>query len=244
MRLMIIGASAGLGRALAEEMARRGHHLLLVATDARDLAALSAHLSLRYTIRAEYLECRLAPGSPGVASITAAAASFGSIEGLLFPIGFSIEDDQSTLDECSIRQLVEANFLCVACLVAHCWPVFLKQGYGSIVGFGSVAAIRGRKRNVIYSAAKRALSSYFESLRHAAANTGIRVQFYQVGYLDTSQNFGRKLILPRCPPERVASRVAENLLRDTGVVFLPRFWMVVDVVVRCLPWSIFRRLDF
>ena len=45
--------------------------------------------------------------------------------------------------------------------------------------------VPGRSRNVAYSAAKRALASFFESLRHAFADSGVVVQFYVLGYMDT-----------------------------------------------------------
>ena len=51
--------------------------------------------------------------------------------------------------------------------------------------------------NVAYSAAKRALASFFESLRHACADTGVAVQFYVLGYMDTE--LGRRTSGARSP---------------------------------------------
>ena len=50
MSALVVGASSGLGRALAQELARRGHELLLVASDVRDLQALAADLALRHAV--------------------------------------------------------------------------------------------------------------------------------------------------------------------------------------------------
>ncbi len=66
-----------------------------------------------------------------------------------------------------------------------------------MVGFGSIAAARGRSGNVVHASSKRALESYFESLRHAWAGQGPRVQFYILGYLDTSLASGRTKLFPR-----------------------------------------------
>jgi short-subunit dehydrogenase len=112
------------------------------------------------------------------------------------------------------------------------------------VGFGSIAAVRGRSANVVYSAAKRALESYFESLRHRLTSAKVRVQFYRLGYMDTQQSFGKRLLLPKASPEQIARDVVRNLDRDVGFTTRPRFWIAVSLIVRCLPWALFRRLKF
>jgi short-subunit dehydrogenase len=85
-----------------------------------------------------------------------------------------------------------------------------------------VAATRGRATNVVYSASKRALQTYFEGLRHASVGTPVRVQFYVVGYLDTNLAFGRRTLLPRADPEGLAARVVRDLDRDVGIVIIRR----------------------
>lgn len=244
MNILIVGASAGLGRALAEEAARLGHPLLLVASDARDLTALAADLRLQHGAQAEFAACRLNSEPEWMARVIEAAGRLGPLDALWFPIGASLDDDCGTLDADAARQLLEVNFFSIARVVSHFWPEFIARGCGQIVGFGSIAAVRGRGANVMYSAAKRALLSYFESLRHMAARTGICVQFYQLGYLDTQQAFGRKLLFPKCPPERVAAMVTRNLGKDVGIVFHPAFWRVIAILLRWLPWPLFKRLRF
>jgi short-subunit dehydrogenase len=112
------------------------------------------------------------------------------------------------------------------------------------VGFGSVAAVRGRSRNVAYSASKRALQSLFESLRHAEESHGIAVTFYCLGYMNTSMAYGQRLPFPPISPASVAERVVRRLGRDTGTRFVPRYWRWVAMVLRALPWWIFGRLRF
>ena len=55
MTTVVVGASSGLGRALAEELARTGHELLLVASDPRDLSAIAADLGLRHAAKVHTL---------------------------------------------------------------------------------------------------------------------------------------------------------------------------------------------
>lgn len=241
----MVGASAGLGRALADALASRGHNLMLLATDERDLAIQSADLMLRFNgIRCPYAACKLDSSAEWKQRVIAAAAKLPQIDGVLFPIGYSQPDDSGTLDEASTRQIMEANLLGIIVIASLFLPEMLARGTGCIVGFGSIASIRGRKSNIVYSAAKRGLASYFESLRHLAAGTRVRVQFYQLGYLDTQQSFGKKLLFPKCDPNELAHVVASGLDKDFGTRFYPRFWALVDFILRSLPWFIFKRLSF
>jgi short-subunit dehydrogenase len=239
---VVLGATAGVGRALAEELAVAGNALLLAGGDARDLAAEASHLRAVHGARVECVAFHACGDPDWMASIAEAAARLGPVDALLLPIGGSDERDTGVLETAAARQLLETNLLSVIALVTHFLPSFLARGSGCIVGFGSIAAARGRSTNVVYSAAKRALVSYFESLRHKTAGTAVRVQLYQLGYVDTQQTFGRALAIRPCSPARVARAVVKNLHRDVGTVYYPRYWALIACGVRTLPWFIFRRL--
>lgn len=243
MNFLIVGASAGLGRCLSEEAARRGHNLLLVSSDSRDLAAMAASLGLQYGVRTDYVACQFGNTAGEDEGVISAARKFGPIDVLMYPLGFAQEDDTGFLDDRTASRLVRINFLSQVSLTAALWPGLLQREQATIVGFGSVAAVRGRRRNVMYAAAKRALTSYFESLRHLAVGTNIRVHFYQLGYLDTQQAFGRHLLLPKGSPERLARLVLDRLPRAGGPIFYPWFWGPISRALRLLPWFIYARLE-
>jgi short-subunit dehydrogenase len=244
MNAIIVGASAGLGRALAEALARQKHQLLLVASDARDLDAIAADLRLRFDVRVETLACRITAGTDWLDRIATAAAPLHPIDALFFPIGLSRDDDHGTLPAHAARDLLEANLHSVLLTTAHFLPGILQRGHGHIVGFGSVAAVRGRGANVVYAAAKKALVSYFESLRHLTAGTPVRVQLYQLGYLDTQQAFGKKLPFPKADPTRVATYVVDHLSTDFGLRYFPRFWSPIATAVQRIPWPLYKNMKF
>jgi len=93
-------------------------------------------------------------------------------------------------------------------------------------------------------AAKRALSSYFESLRHLAVGSNIRVHFYQLGYVETPRTHATKLPLPKASAGRLARLVLDRLDRDSGPVIYPAFWMPVSLGLRWMPWFLYKRLRF
>jgi short-subunit dehydrogenase len=216
----------------------------LVSSDGRDLAAIVADLHLRYGVRAEYFICEFGVDPGHEDAVAAAAKRFGTLDALLYPIGFAQQDDTGFQDHRAALSLVKANFLAQVSLTAALWPVLLERRHAFIVGFGSVASVRGRSRNVIYGAAKRALGSYFESLRHLATGTNIQVHFYQLGYLNTQQNFGKRLLLPKASPESLARVVLKQLGRAHGPVFYPWYWRPIAFGLRFVPWFIYKRLQF
>jgi short-subunit dehydrogenase len=180
------------------------------------------------------------PGWAG--EVRTAVEREGPVDAMLFPIGASRKDDRGTLGEQATLDLLGTNLAGVMHLVAAMLPGMLERRGGCIVGFGSIAAARGRGQNVVYSAAKSGLRTYFQSLRHIGASAGVRVHFYTVGYMDTQQSFGKRLPLPAASPHSVARRVVAGLDRPSRTAHVPRFWAVVELIVRLAPFFLFKRL--
>ena len=242
MTWVIVGASAGVGRALAEELAAPNTRLLLVSRDAEDLEALASHLRLAREAAVSLLSADADDPGALARGICAALPESERIEGVLLPVGAVNEDDDPLSTPERAERLVRVNYLSPASVASALLPRLLSGG-GVVVGFGSVADVRGRQRNVTYAAAKRALRSHFESLRCAYGGRGVRVQFWVLGYHDTGLAWGRKLPLPKADPASTARRVVRAIRRGrSGVFFAPRIWRVVTLLLRFLPLAVFRRL--
>ncbi|MGA7990807.1 MAG: SDR family NAD(P)-dependent oxidoreductase [Thermoanaerobaculia bacterium] len=243
MTCVVIGASSGLGRALAEELARRGHPLVLISSDALDLLPLASDLTIRFGVTARTIAADAAEHEGLAAAVERAVPSGQTIAAILFPVGAVEPRDNGLLGPELAERLVRVNLLSVSSVVARLLPRLISQGHGTIVGFGSVAGLRGRSSNVLYAAAKRALESYFESLRLLGEPRGLTVAFYVLGYIDTQLSYGRRLLLPAADPKRVAKRVSRALGRERGRRYLPWLWYPVVILLRATPWAVFRRLD-
>jgi short-subunit dehydrogenase len=240
VRSLILGASAGVGRALGRSLAARGHDLLLAARGDADLAAEATHLRLVHGANVDWL----AVDATDPAAAAALLRNGPAPRNLLFPVGLAVTNDDCLLPDADTIALININLTSVITTVAALLPALIESGGGNIVGFGSIAAIRGRGANAVYAAAKRGLEGYFESLRHRTAATGVRVQFYRLGYVATQMSYGRPMMLPAANPEWIAERVADGLDRDLGLVHLPRFWAAIAPVVRAVPWRIYRNAKF
>lgn len=243
MTAVVVGASAGLGRALAERLAAGGRDLVLVASDPRDIDALAADLRIRHAVRVRTVPLDLGVASFATEPLERAAAELGDVDALLLPAGWTGEEDGVALDARRAERLVRTNFLSIAAIASALLPRLRERpGGASVVGFGSIAAVRGRGRNLVYAASKRALATWFEGLRHACAGSSVRVAFYVLGYLDTSLAFGRPTPLPRADPARLAARVVRGLGRSEGILYHPRAFRLVAAALRLVPFAVFKHV--
>lgn len=241
MTTIIVGASSGLGRALASELAQRHQPLLLVASDARDLQALAADLALRHEVEAATLALDLAREVDPGARILAALTGLPPPTALLLAAGVSRRDDDFGLAPAALGEVLAVNLHAPLAIVAALLPA-LRASRGTIVLFGSIAAVRGRGRNVAYAAAKRGLESLHESLRQAHAPDALHVQSYRLGFLATNLTYGMALPLAAADPARIARRIVARLGKGSFTHYLPRRFALVALALRCLPWFAWRRL--
>jgi len=238
----VLGASAGLGRALARRLAAARHDLILVSSNERDVAAMAADLSVRHGVRAVPIGADVGEGDVYLERVAEAARALGSLDGLLCPLGAVAEGDDGRLGPQQAAWLTRVNFLSVVSAVTRFLPALRGRPRAVIVGFGSVAAARGRGANMVYAATKRALESFFEGLRHLCVGSNVIVQFYVLGYLDTNLAFGRRTPLPKGDPDALSARVLRDLGRDIGVAYYPAFWRPVCAGLRRVPWFLVKLL--
>lgn len=243
MKSLVIGASAGLGRAIAGDLAARGHDLFLVASTEEDLEAVAADLSVRFDVKAHYCAMDLMDADPEALRDAVSQAFGAAPDNLFYVAGISTQDDRGAIaDDLAVR-LMTVNFTAGVRIVNCFLDSMAGNPAANIVGMGSVAACRGRRSNSVYGAAKSGLDFYFETVRHHMAPHACQVQFYRLGYLHTRMTMGQKLPFPAMQPENAARKICDNLGKDLGAVHLPRWWFGITSLLRLLPWAVFRKLD-
>lgn len=240
MAYVIIGATGDLGRALAGALAAKGHGLILVARRAEALKALADGIASDGHRRPAVVAADVAEGPSYLAAIREAARDQGGVEGLLLPIGRAIRDDLHT-PAAEVSNLVAVNLTAVMDAASGLWGDLMAAPRPVIVGFGSITAIRGGGRNLVYGAAKRALGSYFESLEILGAGVGIAVQYYVLGFMDTAKMGGEATPLPKGEIARLASAVCASLGRGSHTRWYPWWWRPLAIILRHLPTALYRR---
>lgn len=242
MTYIIVGASAGLGRSLAETYAASGYDLVLISSDSRDLMALRNHLISCYGVRIFICEIDFLSPKIDLNLIDAELTKCSPLMGILAPIGLVSDFDIVGLDSSLMNDILRVNFLSPVTLINYYLPA-IKTNKGNIIGFGSIASARGRQSNTAYASAKSALQTYFEGLRFESYKCNFFVQFYTLGYMDTNLAFSKKLLFPVESTSIISQYVLKNM-NMSDHYFLPKFWKPIFYVVRFLPWMLFKRITF
>jgi short-subunit dehydrogenase len=243
MKAFVLGATTGLGRALCEELASKKFDLIISSSSRQDLSVLSNHLSIKFKIKCNFIAVNAADTN-NTLRIIEANKNLSNLNAIFYPIGVSMSNDLGFLDNKCIDKLININFKIIPLLTSLFLPKIEGKKKAYIVGFGSISSSRGRGKNIIYAASKRALDSYFESLKHLLQNTNIKVHYYKLGYLESQQSFGKNLIIRPSAPKKIARKVVLNLDQKSAISFMPKFWGFISFALKLIPWSLYKKMDF
>ena len=245
MKVAFLGATKGMGRALARLMAARGDRLVLLGRDANDLDRSARDLEIFGAVRpVGTVFCDLLrPESFGPA-LDQAAVALGGIETVVVTAGVIAPQDDLERDAKGRMDLLMADFVNTIEFCEQARARLLANGGGTLCVFSSVAGERGRKPVVLYGAAKAGLTRYLEALDHKFRAQGLRTVCVKPGFVKTSMTDG----LPAPPfageAEDVARRVLRAIDRGEPVVYAPGIWRWIMLVIRCLPRFVMRKIGF
>ena len=193
--VMITGASSGIGRGLALELARRGARVGLIARRADVLTELVREIEAgggkSFAVPADVTN----PDSVQMAAETL-RTEFGSIDLLIANAGVGATVDAADLKGSAVAGVINVNVLGAANSVAAVVPEMVKRGSGQLVVISSLAAYRGLPKSAAYCASKAAVSAFFESLRLDLQPHGIAVTIIHPGFIKTPLTAGRHAQMP------------------------------------------------
>jgi short-subunit dehydrogenase len=193
--VMITGASSGIGRALALEIASRGAKLGLVARRVQVIEEV-----VRDIEAAGGKAMSLPADVQDVNSISAAAntlhARLGPIDVLIANAGIGPTRDAADFSAEEVSDVINVNVIGVSNSVAAVIPEMVGRGSGQLVAISSLAAYRGLPKSAAYCASKAAVSAFFESLRLDLEPRGIDVTIIHPGFIKTPLTEGRSMQMP------------------------------------------------
>lgn len=190
--VMITGASSGIGKGLALEIASRGGRLGLVARRQNLLDELVNAVKGRAL--AVTADVRDADAMKDAAKLV--RAELGPIDILIANAGIGTSSHISQLDPNHVANVIGINVLGSANSVAAVVPQMVERGHGHLVAISSLAAYRGLAKSAAYCASKAAMSSYFESVRIDLRGTGVDVTIIHPGFIKTPLTAGRGAKMP------------------------------------------------
>lgn len=230
----LVGASEGLGLALARGMAREGADLILSGRDPDRLAAALASLSR--PARGVVVDV----GSD--ASVAAAAAQLGPVDGVVFLAGVYWPMPGQGWDAEKVTAMCNVNFTGCARAIGAVLPGMVARGAGHVVITGSLSGFRGLPGSIGYSASKAGVMALAESLYADLRGSGIKVQLANPGFIRTRLTDKNDFAMPfLMQPEQAADHML-RLMRGKG--FKSSFPLVFSWLFRLsqfLPdWAYYR----
>lgn len=195
----LVGASEGLGRALAHQLAQEGAELVLSSRNVERLETLAAELPKAQAVAMDVTNSEsVRQATKAVQSIDAVIYNAGAYE----PMRASEWDTEQALNMCDV------NYLGALRVIGEILPCFIERGSGDITLIGSLAGYRGLPAAVGYGASKAALASLAETMRYDLKGTGITVRLVNPGFIRTrlteKNNFKMPMLMS---PERAANQV-------------------------------------
>lgn len=241
-RIVILGATSGIGRALAAEYAAEGHDLRLAGRDRPELELLASDLAVRYGVEAEVFDLdALAFETHGALAAALLDEGSGRVGGVIGCLGYLGDQETAQTDGAEARRIVDTNYTAYVSLLNPIANTLEERGRGFICIVSSVAGDRGRQSNYVYGSAKAGLTAYLQGLRNRLFPAGVRVVTVKPGFVDTGMTWGMGLSLA-APPESVARGIRKAIEGGKDSVYLPRFWQGIMLVIRMVPERIFKRL--
>lgn len=179
--VVITGASSGIGKALAQEMAKRGANIVLAARQYVTLCEITAELEKEYGIKALAIQADVSKEEDCEALVKQTILTFGKLDVLINNAGLSMRALFKDLDLSVLKNLMDVNFWGTVYCTKYALPEILKTT-GSIVAVSSIAGYRGLPGRTGYSSSKFAMNGFMESLRTELLKTGVHVMVACPGF--------------------------------------------------------------
>jgi decaprenylphospho-beta-D-erythro-pentofuranosid-2-ulose 2-reductase len=244
---VIIGASTGMGAALARVLAARGYAVALIGRQGDKLSELARDINgggngLAHAYAHDVREYDVAPEL--FSRVASDMASDGAgLRLAVYAAGVMPAETQGAWSFEDERAMIETNVLGAMRWLDLAAAAFQRSGGGTLAAISSVAGDRGRRGNSAYMASKAALSTFLESLRYRLRGTGVRVVTIKPGYVATPMTAGMKLPKPlTISADRAAHQIAAACERGAAVAYVPGYWRPIMWVIRALPASLMARL--
>lgn len=242
--VLITGASAGLGKALALELARQGHNLILVSLPNENLPKLSRQIQVSCNVTVAYYETDLCSRANIEGLVAWLGASNFGIFYLINNAGIGGSQAFEQADTERIERILQLNIIGTALLTRLILPFLLKFPQSYILNVSSMAAFSPIPYKTVYPASKAFIYSFSLGLRAELSGMGVQVSVVHPGPMPHSpenqarlSKHGRLGRLATVPLELIAQIALHQVALGQSVI-IPGwtnkfgYWMT-----RWIPWS-------
>ena len=235
-KVIIIGATSGIGRELATIYAKKGY---LVGITGRRNELL---LSLQNKFPNNFItECFDVTQKENIPHLQTLIQKLDGLDIIIYNSGYG--EISKVLDWDIEKQTTEVNVNGFIEIVCYAFNYFINQGHGQIACTSSVASVRGNGMAPAYSASKAFESTYMEGLwlKAKKIKKDISVTDIQPGYVATALAKGKKKFW-EATPHKAAQQIYEAINKKKKKVYITKRWWLVAKILRWLPLFLYKKL--
>jgi len=249
---IVTGAASGIGRALAEELAKRGCEVVLADLQAALAKEVAAEIrALGGKARAVKVDVTDFPAMRKLVRETIKRT--GRLDYIFNNAGIVIGGGVDLYCIADWNKVIDVNIRGVINGIQAAYPIMLAQGFGHIVNTASMAGLMPGPGNTVYTMTKHGIVGLSLSLRGEAALAGVRVSVICPGVIRTpilegGGRYGKMLIdvppeemrrlferLRPMPPHVFARKVLDAVAKNKAIIIFPRWWRVFWWINRLSP---------
>jgi len=233
-RYWLVGASDGLGAALAHQLSRVGAEVIVSARSEDKLAALVSELPGK----AGYQTVDVADND----SVIAAAKAVGPVDGVVFLAGVYWPFGAQDWDAERATAMADINFTGLMRVMGQVVPDMVARDHGHIVITASLSAFRGLPGSIGYTASKAGTLSVAECMYADLRKTGVQVQVVNPGFVETQLTAKNTFRMPfLMSPEQAAQQMFDHMGTERFKKSYPGLFSLVFRGAQFLPdWLYFR----
>ncbi|MEQ8818853.1 MAG: SDR family NAD(P)-dependent oxidoreductase [Sumerlaeia bacterium] len=243
---LIVGASSGMGEALAHRLAGAGWRVALVARREDELRRIADAINAKATEKPQaFVYPHDATDLLTIPkTFDTIAEELGGLDLAIYAAGIMPAVGPSEYNAEKDRQIVEVNLIGAMGWMNEAADLFARLRRGTVVGLGSVSGDRGRKGNPAYAASKAGFHCYLESLRNRLDEHGVNVITIKPGPVDTpmTRSLGKAMPFLISADEAARQIVRAVEKKKNGEVYVPGRWRPIMGIIKAIPSPIFRRL--
>jgi short-subunit dehydrogenase len=242
-RIVIIGATSAIAQHCArlwvvEELA----HFVLVGRNAEKLEAISQDLRVRKPEATTQVETCEFTDPEAIAQLAKTLRQQGPLDIVLIAHGTLPEQSSCQNDLTLARNAMTINGLSPAYFAEAFAGEMEDQADGSLVVIGSVAGDRGRQSNYVYGAAKGLVERYVQGLEHRLAGSNVTLTLVKPGPTQTPMTAHMEGHEKMASLEQVAGDIIRGVKAKKRVIYTPRKWALIMLVIRNLPPLVFNKM--
>ncbi len=236
-KAIIIGATSGIGEALAKELVQ--HDYIVGITGRREDRLID--LQQQFPDKIQYKVMDVSQISFAIKRFHQLIEMLGGVDLVVINAGIGIPNPDADWE--IDRKVIVVNVLGFTAICDEATQYFIKQGAGHLVGISSIAALFGHRHSSVYSASKAYVSNFLQGIRNNIIHRKIPVTITDIkpGFVDTPLVEGQEGMFWVASSEKAALQIYQAIEKKRDHAYITRRWRLIAWLIKSIPEFILKR---